>query len=78
VALITGGAAGLGFPIATRLAQEGAAVAIVDTDAEGLVNAGRAAEGTRGAVHTVVGDVTSAVDVNAAVALPMPLSAIPR
>jgi NAD(P)-dependent dehydrogenase (short-subunit alcohol dehydrogenase family) len=39
VALITGGAAGLGFPIATRLAQEGAAVAIVDTDAEGLVNA---------------------------------------
>jgi 3-oxoacyl-[acyl-carrier protein] reductase len=68
VALITGGAAGLGFAIATRLAQEGAAVAIVDTDAEGLMSAGAQLKEHGGAVHTVVGDVRSASDVDAAVA----------
>jgi len=68
VALITGGAAGLGLAIATRLAQEGAAVAIVDMDAGGLANAAAQLKEQGGAVHTVVGDVSSADDVGAAVA----------
>jgi NAD(P)-dependent dehydrogenase (short-subunit alcohol dehydrogenase family) len=68
VALITGGAAGLGLAIATRLAQEGAAVAIVDMDADGLANAAAQLKEQGGAVHTVVGDVSSADDVEAAVA----------
>src|ERR1700722_1678251 len=68
VALITGGAAGLGLAIATRLAQEGAAVAIVDMDADGLANAAAQLKEQGGAVHTVVGDVSSVPDVEAAVA----------
>jgi 2-hydroxycyclohexanecarboxyl-CoA dehydrogenase len=68
VALITGGAAGLGFAIATRLVQEGAAVAIVDVDADGLAKAAAQLKEQGGAVHTVVGDVSSVPDVEAAVA----------
>jgi NAD(P)-dependent dehydrogenase (short-subunit alcohol dehydrogenase family) len=68
VALITGGAAGLGLAIATRLAQEGAAVAIVDTDAEGLATAAAQLKEHGGAVHTAVGDVSNSADVDAAVA----------
>jgi NAD(P)-dependent dehydrogenase (short-subunit alcohol dehydrogenase family) len=68
VALITGGAAGLGFAIATRLAQEGAAVAIVDVDADGLAKAAAQLKEQGGAVHTVVGDVSRTPDVDAAVA----------
>jgi 2-hydroxycyclohexanecarboxyl-CoA dehydrogenase len=68
VALVTGGAAGLGFAIAARLAREGAAVAIVDTDADGLARAAAQLKELGGAVHAVAGDVSRAVDVDAAVA----------
>jgi 3-oxoacyl-[acyl-carrier protein] reductase len=68
VALVTGGAAGLGLAIASRLAAEGSAVAIVDVDAGGLSEAEAKLKEFGGAVHTVVADVSSGSDVSAAVA----------
>lgn len=60
VAVITGGAAGIGKAIATRLAQEGASVVIADLNME---QAGVTADELKGmAVQT---DVTSSASVNA-------------
>lgn len=63
VAIITGGAAGLGRAVATRLAAEGARVAIFDLDDAG---ARRVAEALKGRAYRV--DVASEPDVSAAVA----------
>ena len=68
VALVTGGAAGLGLAIATRLAAEGSAVALVDVDAAGLAEAEARLKEHGVVVHSVVADVTSATDVGEAIA----------
>ncbi|HSY14563.1 MAG TPA: SDR family NAD(P)-dependent oxidoreductase [Jatrophihabitantaceae bacterium] len=67
-ALVTGGAAGLGFAIAERLAQEGAAIAIVDVDPDGLAEAAARIKQIGVPVHGVVADVSCPTDVEAAVA----------
>lgn len=65
VALVTGGASGIGAAVGARLLAEGARVVLVDVDAEGL---GRAARDGGDRLATVVADVTSESDVDAAVA----------
>lgn len=65
VAIITGGADGLGFALAQRLANEGAFVAVFDFVAEKLQRT-QAALGSSGATFKV--DVTDPVAVRAAVA----------
>jgi len=70
VAVVTGGASGIGFASAARLLDEGAAVVIADLDGE---SAARAAEGLRaraaeagvpaGGVAAVAADVTRGADV---------------
>jgi 3-oxoacyl-[acyl-carrier protein] reductase len=64
-ALVTGAARGIGLAIATRLAADGARVALLDQDGEAVQRAARAVG--RGAM-VLVGDVTRAKDVDAAVA----------
>lgn len=62
--LITGGASGIGLATARRFVAEGASVALLDRDREGLA----AAERESGdAVRTVVADVTIESEVRAAV-----------
>jgi 3-oxoacyl-[acyl-carrier protein] reductase len=56
-AVITGGAQGIGFAIARRLLESGAAVSLWDTDADRLEQAGRELYGS-GRVKRVVVDVT--------------------
>ena len=67
-ALITGGSRGIGFAVADALAAEGAAVAIVARNADGLTAAARklAGHGTR--VATAAADVTDTAMLNRAVA----------
>jgi 2-hydroxycyclohexanecarboxyl-CoA dehydrogenase len=67
-ALVTGGAAGLGFAIAERLAHEGAAVAIIDVDPDGLAEATERIRQLGASVHGVIADVRSPSDVESAVA----------
>ncbi|MEM3130956.1 MAG: SDR family oxidoreductase [Nitrososphaerota archaeon] len=60
VAIVTGGARGIGFAIASRFAQEGAKVVIIDINADLLKEAERKIkEETKGEVLTFQGDVTS-------------------
>jgi 2-dehydro-3-deoxy-L-rhamnonate dehydrogenase (NAD+) len=63
-ALVTGAARGIGLAIATRLAADGARVALLDQDAEAVRAAARGIG--RGAL-ALVGDVTRAKDVDGAV-----------
>lgn len=60
VALVTGGASGIGAAIGARLVAEGASVVLVDIDAEGL--------GRQQGAETVVADVTDSAQVQSAVA----------
>ena len=66
-ALVTGAARGIGFAIAEALQRAGAGLALVDVDATGLAEAGRALAGA-GAVAAEAVDVTDASAVGAFVA----------
>jgi NAD(P)-dependent dehydrogenase (short-subunit alcohol dehydrogenase family) len=68
IAIVTGGASGLGLAMATRLAVDGAAVAVFDRDEVALPNAVAAIEKTGGKAIPVVVDVSSRQEVDAAVA----------
>jgi NAD(P)-dependent dehydrogenase (short-subunit alcohol dehydrogenase family) len=63
-ALVTGAARGIGLAIASRLAADGARVAVLDLDAQGAEAAARKVGG--GAI-ALVADVTKAADVTAAI-----------
>ncbi|HET6162718.1 MAG TPA: bifunctional rhamnulose-1-phosphate aldolase/short-chain dehydrogenase [Planctomycetota bacterium] len=69
VALVTGGAGGIGKATARRLLQDGAAVVLTDLDAPALAaaDAELAKEFARDAVRSVVADVTKEAEVIAAV-----------
>jgi NAD(P)-dependent dehydrogenase (short-subunit alcohol dehydrogenase family) len=68
VALVTGAASGLGRAIAERLAREGAAVALVDTDETGLAKVHDEFTGFGAKVCTALCDVSRPDAVEAAVA----------
>ena len=59
-AIVTGAASGIGRASALMFAQEGAFVALVDRDAEGLQQTLAAIEGANGEASTHVGDVGAA------------------
>jgi 2-dehydro-3-deoxy-L-rhamnonate dehydrogenase (NAD+) len=67
VAVVTGGAQGIGYAIAERLLASGAAVALWDMDAAKLDDA-KGALGQRGTVFTERVELTSDADVSAAAA----------
>jgi 3-oxoacyl-[acyl-carrier protein] reductase len=62
IAIVTGGARGIGFAIAKRMLASGATVVLWDADAAALDKAGaalgREADGHAGRVHTTLVDVT--------------------
>ncbi len=61
VAVVTGSGRGIGFAIARKLSDDGAAVVVVDRDAE-ILDAARARIGGDRQVLTVAADVSSAAD----------------
>jgi 3-oxoacyl-[acyl-carrier protein] reductase len=61
VAIVTGAGRGIGFAIASRLSQDGAAVVVVDRDAD-LLRTARERIGNERQVHTIVADVSSSTD----------------
>ncbi|MBX7209318.1 MAG: SDR family oxidoreductase [Verrucomicrobiaceae bacterium] len=67
VAVVTGGARGIGRAIATRLLQSGAGVSLWDLDADAMAEAALELSKT-GPVHVAQVDVTSEESVNAAAA----------
>jgi 3-oxoacyl-[acyl-carrier protein] reductase len=68
VAIVTGGAQGIGAAIARRLANEGAAVAVVDLTAQRAQGAVEQIEKDGGQAVAVGADVSKTADVQAAVA----------
>lgn len=67
VALVTGGARGIGYAIARRLAEEGAAVALLALHQDAVARAARELEGMGGHAIAITGDVSSEHDVRSAV-----------
>ncbi len=68
VALVTGGAQGIGQAIAWRLARSGASVVVVDRDGEGAERAAKALRDEGLVARSTVADVTRAADADAMVA----------
>lgn len=68
VAIVTGGGNGIGRAIALRLAEEGAAIAIVDLEAETASATADAIRGQGGTAIFHTGDVSDPATANAAVA----------
>jgi NAD(P)-dependent dehydrogenase (short-subunit alcohol dehydrogenase family) len=64
-AVVTGGAKGIGYGIAKRLLDSGAAVCLWDIDADALAAAAQAL-GAHGRIETVTADVADAASVEAA------------
>jgi NAD(P)-dependent dehydrogenase (short-subunit alcohol dehydrogenase family) len=58
VAIVTGGASGIGRAVARRFAREGAAVVVLDCDADGAEAAVREVVESGGLAAAVIGDVT--------------------
>jgi NAD(P)-dependent dehydrogenase (short-subunit alcohol dehydrogenase family) len=67
VALVTGGASGIGFATVSRLARCGASVAVVDRDSESLEQAAKDLNALSAKIETYVCDVSRPSDVDAAV-----------
>jgi NAD(P)-dependent dehydrogenase (short-subunit alcohol dehydrogenase family) len=67
VALVTGGASGIGLGITRRLARDGAAVGIVDFDRAALEQTVRQFQSDGHGVHGVLADVGVASDVERAI-----------
>jgi meso-butanediol dehydrogenase/(S,S)-butanediol dehydrogenase/diacetyl reductase len=66
-ALVTGGARGIGYAIARRLAEEGASVAVLALHADSAARAARELATHGGVVIAIAGDVSEERDVAAAV-----------
>jgi 3-oxoacyl-[acyl-carrier protein] reductase len=64
VAIVIGGAHGIGKAIGSRLAHEGAHVVLADIDEAALESTARELANTRGRIETCVCDVTQQVDIN--------------
>jgi 3-oxoacyl-[acyl-carrier protein] reductase len=68
VAVITGAARGIGLGIATRMAEEGASIAVIDLDGNAAVEAARSLPLTEGAqAVAIAADVSDGVSVERAV-----------
>jgi 3-oxoacyl-[acyl-carrier protein] reductase len=67
IALVTGGAQGIGAGTALRLAASGAKVAVLDLDAEGAASSAAAITAAGGTAIGIGADVTSRTQVQAAV-----------
>lgn len=68
VAIITGGAQGIGYGIAERLGEEGAQVVLLDIDATQLTEAARTLAARKIAALVMPTDVTDAAQVQASIA----------
>ena len=67
VAIVTGGASGIGFEISQEFAKEGAKVAIADLNLDGAQQAAKTIEGQGGTAMGVAMNVTDETQVNAGV-----------